>query len=244
MRNKCIILLLCITTSLPAIDGVRLANGEYPPLTSQNLMEYGFFSQIVTEAFKAVGIEVEYQFLPWLRGWNMVKIGDLDGSLAYIKTEEREEFALFSHAVWSGDKSVAFYLKEMEPVLNRVLDLARYRVIIQRGHSYGEKVDSLISDGVLTCIYVESEEQAFKLLLKKRADLFLTSDILGLKSLDESFILQKSLFSYSTYDTNMDFYDYYLVISRERQDGKKLIEQFNRGLKQIKDSGLYDSITP
>lgn len=72
---------------------------EYPPGTSKDLPDYGFFTKIVTEAFRAVDIEVEYVFYPWIRGYGKIVRGELHGSVGYLKTSERDEEVLFSDPI-------------------------------------------------------------------------------------------------------------------------------------------------
>ncbi len=53
----------------PEPDSVRIANGEYAPYFSEDLKHYGVGSRIVKAAFAEVGINVDYVFRPWERGY-------------------------------------------------------------------------------------------------------------------------------------------------------------------------------
>ena len=74
---------------------VRLANGEWPPYQSKLLHLYGFVSQIIVEAFAEEGYEVEFEFLPWVRGLERAKSGQLDGSFIWAYSPQKEQHFIY-----------------------------------------------------------------------------------------------------------------------------------------------------
>ncbi len=58
----------------------------------------GIDVEILNEAARRAGIEIEIQFQPWKKVTEMVENGTCDGSFAFFKTPEREKTAIFMEA--------------------------------------------------------------------------------------------------------------------------------------------------
>jgi polar amino acid transport system substrate-binding protein len=56
-----------------AQDTIRLTNGDWQPLMSENGPHHGIASHVVTEGFALV--EVEYGFSPWKRAKKLARDG-------------------------------------------------------------------------------------------------------------------------------------------------------------------------
>lgn len=226
-----------------ANETLVLTIGESPPATGKDLPNYGFLAEIVSESFAAVDIDVEYVFYPWIRGYNMVVSGDIIGSVGYIKTKERMEEVNFSDSLWSGKYGTAFYLNSLEYNVSKTEDLSNYRVILLRGYSYGDYADRLLHNGSIKTCLVNSEEQAFKMLLSDRADIFLGA-LSGYYVLDQKFLLDKDVILHSEIDNLANYVDYHVIISKNIKDSEEIVVNFNKGLQIIKESGLYINLIP
>ena len=103
-------LFMSICLNCFAGEKVQLTNGEWPPLLSKELKNYGVVSHIVTEAFALEGIKVEYKFYPWKRALNRAEKGLADGSVIWAPTPKRVKAFYFSDPVIRNEK-VFFYMK-------------------------------------------------------------------------------------------------------------------------------------
>src|SRR3569623_833694 len=90
---------------------ITLANGEWPPYTSESLPDYGSVSRLVTAAFAHEGIKVNYVFFPWKRALEDSRAGKLDGTLIWARTDYREADFLYSDAVLTTNY-VLFFRKD------------------------------------------------------------------------------------------------------------------------------------
>ena len=63
----------CLILPAPAAEDIRLTNGEWPPFTSKEFQHGGVMSRIVTEAFAAEGVTVQYEYVPWKRAYAAAK---------------------------------------------------------------------------------------------------------------------------------------------------------------------------
>ena len=100
MKNKWLIVLslFLLCTSLVLADVVVLGNGTWKPYLSLDFKEGGFASHVVTEAFKEMGIDVEYEWFgdAWKRAYVEAENDSIDGTLGWSYTAEREKIFFYS----------------------------------------------------------------------------------------------------------------------------------------------------
>ncbi|MEL7401395.1 MAG: hypothetical protein AAFN68_12600, partial [Pseudomonadota bacterium] len=101
-------LLSLLSCRLWAAESIVITSGEWAPYISQKLPHYGITSRIVTEAFKQQNIETQYQFYPWNRSLNSARGGEVNATLGWAKTEEREQDFWFSSEPISIEQTVFF----------------------------------------------------------------------------------------------------------------------------------------
>ncbi|ABC31036.1 ABC-type amino acid transport/signal transduction systems, periplasmic component/domain [Hahella chejuensis KCTC 2396] len=213
---------------------VRLANGEWPPYQSKTLKHYGVASHIVTEAFGIVGVNVQYVFFDsWKRAYAEALSGNLDGTLLWSPSVDREALFFFSEPVVMGE-SVFFHRVDSDFTWNSFSDLKRYRIGGTLGYSYqfedteGVKIDR-----------VSSDEINFTKLLRGRIDVFPSDKDAGYALLYELFkpedVAQLTI-SPHVYNSTT----YHLIMTRALPANRERVKQFNEGLRQLKDSGLLD----
>ena len=92
------------------------------PFMGKELPGYGLVTRIVTDAFKAEGIDIEYQFLPRARAYYVVKTGQLDASVGWYKNDEREQgkYCSASQCLW---KTECCSISRTAPRLEKPADL-------------------------------------------------------------------------------------------------------------------------
>ena len=150
-----LVVLVLLSASICAEAKVVIVTGDWPPYTSEKMEGYGFLSKIVSAAFKEAGIEIEYQFYPWLRCEKNIKEGKAYAAFPYIITDERKAIYDFSDPL--GKSSFKFfYLKsnvKSDVVWEKYEDLKKYKVGGTAGYWYektltdaGIKLDLAVSD--------------------------------------------------------------------------------------------------
>ena len=78
-----------ITSS--AQDTVVISTGEWAPFTSESMDNNGVGLHIISAAFAQVGLEVEYQFLPWTRAMEDAEQSKVDFSGIWFYNDERAQ---------------------------------------------------------------------------------------------------------------------------------------------------------
>jgi ABC-type tungstate transport system permease subunit len=73
---------------------VVIATTEFPPITSMELENYGYLTDIVIQAFEEVGYKVKIELYPWARALKIAKEGKVDAAVGW-HTKQREQWFYF-----------------------------------------------------------------------------------------------------------------------------------------------------
>ncbi len=217
---------------------VRLTNGEWPPYQSEHLEHAGIASRIVCEAFALEGIHVEYGFYPWNRSYMLAKKGEWDGTLVWSYSEERAKDFYYSdpviHSTW-----VFFHLKTTSFAWNTIDDLKDFKIGGTIGYFYDKDLQETEETGKIAMHRIGEDEQNFILLLKKRIQIFPQDTNVGYTTLSSLFSREEAqLFTHHPRPIKAE--PFFLILSKKIERNKELIAIFNRGLKQLQESGKVD----
>ncbi|WP_158229038.1 substrate-binding periplasmic protein [Chitinimonas sp. BJB300] len=234
-----LLLSVCLFLLIPqawSAEQIRLANGEWAPYLSEKLPHAGYASHIVTEAFKAVGVEVQYEYYPWARAQELVKAGAIDGSLVWSISAEREKFALFSDPVFVDDE-VVFYLRAKPLVWQRTEDLSGLVMGIALGSKLGVW-EPLVKSGAIRRELTIDVHTGFLQLMARRIDFFPLVKSVGLHLLRNRFppdVAERITYSSIVTDRR----EYRLMLSQQLPRSTELIKRFNEGLAKLQSNGKY-----
>lgn len=225
--------LLC--HGLAVAEPVRLTNGEWPPYLGEHLPHNGVASRIVAEAFALQGIEVRWEFHPWARSLQLAERGKRAGSAVWLRSDERDaKFFISDPVVESG--YYLFHRKGFSFDWAEVTDLQGRRIVGTRGYDYGEAFQQAESSGQLRVNRVTNDETAFRQLLAGRVDLFPMDKVVGFDMLHQHFTAaERAQLSFHPKPLRAD--SLHLLLSREVPGNAELLERFNQGLAQLRESG-------
>lgn len=234
IRLTIVIFFLLAACPVLAGETVRIANGEWLPLYSKDLPHYGPVPRIVTEAFALGGVEVEYVFMPWQRGYQEMQDGRLDASMGWSRTDERKKRALFSDTLYYSSPMIFFHRTDMAFDWQTMADLKGLRVICNIGYTYGDDLEQAIDQGVVTKVEVVDEKQGFKLLIKGRADVYpnhlYTSNILRTN------FSKEEVAQITHHDRPLELATSCVVFTKTER-GARLRSIFNHGLRKLYEAG-------
>ena len=126
--------------------------------------------------FKRLGIEVEWQFLPWKRCLAMLEQGHADGALDIFHSHERDALLLYPSEPLSEVEFVLFYANERPHPVQSLEDLRGLTVGTSPGYLYG----AAFSDSTLfNREPAPSHEANFGKLMLGRIDLLVTDRRVG-----------------------------------------------------------------
>ena len=245
MKFKRIAMLLClalaVTRPTVAAETIRITNGEWQPYLSEHAPYYGFASHIVTEAFRLVGVEVEYGFFPWKRSLEWAKKGETwDGTAVWLYSEERAASFYYTDPVVPS--TVAFFhLEDVEFDWNTMEDLRDTKIGATLEYSYGPEFDEADRSGIIDPRRVATDELNLKKLLKGRIEVFPGEVMVTYSQIRETFSKEDAArFIHHPKPLHRNLQ--HLLISKANPDNERFVELFNKGLKQLKESGRYDQI--
>lgn len=234
-----------VTTSATANNTIRIASGEWSPYISEHMPHYGIWSHIVTEAFAIQGITVEYGFFPWNRSLNYVSSGLWDGSLGWVKTPERDLFALFPTTPIANVEDmcfVFFHRTDYEFDWETVEDLSGQHIGTMLGYAQTEQLIAARDSGIPLTLDIYGEELTnLKMLLANRFNLLVCAANICTELLKENFTPEEvALVTY--HPTPWDCPEYHLMISKKSPRAEEWIQIFEQGLQQLKDNGRYNQL--
>ncbi len=232
-----------MSCNLPIIsfaeETIRIAIGEWAPFYSENYKHYGLVPHIVTESFALEDIKVEYGFFPWARSLKLTEDGVWDATCCWSeKNKERLKKFLFSDRVLA-EKLVFFHLKSFSFDWNTVEDLKGIEIGTTLGYSYGIAFDEADKNGTLQVEHTPSDEINFRKLLAGRIKIFPIDEIAGYFIIRRDF-KEKVVNKFTHHPKTIIDNPQRLLISKKLKHSKRIRKLFNKGLNQLKESGIYD----
>ena len=229
--------LLMFSITFPTFSETIIAAGDpWPPFLDPESPSEGIVLEITRAAYKTQGYEVEMNFVPWARAINGVKEADYDVLLGTWYTKEREDFLLYSDAYLENE--IKFIKRKEDPFEFTGMDsLTGKNVGIVRGYGYG--------DNFLHATNFRRPEGknlliSIKKLVNDRIDLTLEDEIVARAMLQKKapHLLQKIEFTKNSLSTN----SLHVTSGLKNSKHKEYIEAFNKGFKEIKNSGTFEKI--
>ena len=215
---------------------VTIATGEYQPWTSEHLPHGGFINHVVTEAFRAQGIETRFVYLPWKRTLEDTRQGVYDATSYWYYKAEREQDFIHSPPV-NHERIVFFGRKGRVPERwSTLAELAGLRIGATRGFTYSDEFWRLAGAGLLNVEQVRSDELNMRKLIAGRIDLFPVGEQSGWHILMHDFS-EKDRNGLFTLQPPLAEVDGYILFSRKRPEVGRWVAAFRTGLQSLEKSG-------
>lgn len=240
------IFIFCVMFSLHAVaDESRptlyMVTGEWEPYVSETLPNHGGVAELVVAIVNEMGMDLKYEFVPWVRAESLVKRGDVFGAFPYASNEQRRKDFDFSDPLFAS-YTVFFYYKPYHPKLDfqSLEELKDYRIAGVKGYFY---IDLLEQAG-LSASQVNNREQLVLWLYRNRVDL-VPMDLVGGQDLIRKMLPDDT--SHFTFiprnlDTRTDGSYSHILISRKFPRAKQLTAEFNAALERVKEKKIYQQI--
>lgn len=237
------ILLTAIAIMLPFMaiaenKTISISTGEWPPFISENLKHHGVAARIISESFASQNINVKYGWFPWKRTYNLVKTGSWDASAIWAITPERSKQVLFSDPV-IVNKNVLFFSKEKYIDWKSLDDLSGLVIGATNGYFNGQEFEQAEKSGLITVERTSIESNNFKKLAAHRLDAVIAEidtgydimhHVLNTEQIESIIVNPKQVSALINH----------LVISKKLDNAEQLITIFNKGLKELTESGKVD----
>ncbi len=213
---------------------VTFTTMNWEPMYGESLLEGGVYTAVAREAFARVGYQLNVQFFPWRRAYELAKSGQYTGLLGAVFSPERVPF-------FQPTQSLMLYEEFLfSPIDNNVYykkfsSLRPYTV----GVVSGTAIETLLqSEGVKTR-GVTTYQQNLQKLMAGRIDLMVA----------DQFKMGEMLKSYPEFQGKVKALEpaiqktgLPLLISKKYSDYQTIQEDFDRGLQEILSDGTYNKI--
>ncbi|WP_085580774.1 MULTISPECIES: ABC transporter substrate-binding protein [unclassified Pseudomonas] len=185
--------------------------------------------------FKRLGIEVEWQFLPWKRCLSMLETGQADGALDIFHSDERDATLLYPSEPLSVVEFVMFYANERPHPFRTLDELKGLTVGTSPGYLYSQDFSE---SPLFTREPAPTHEANFGKLVRGRIDLLITDRRVGQHLLDQLEIRDQI----TENPTVISRQSQYLAV-RRNAGMDLLVQRFGAELKRFKREPAYAELS-
>ena len=234
----CLLGILVSSQNLFSAEKISLTSCNWEPYTGESLYNYGFTSEIITEAFKRVGYEAKFTFLPWKRALHETLLGQYDAVYsAYYSDDRAKEYALSDPYIQTDNMLCA--LKEARIIFSELSDLRPYTIGVVGGYVNSPEFDK--------ATYLKKDETSADLnniqkLFAKRINLIVIDRYVAIYYIKNSSVINGDISNIIFYEPPIMQMPVHVMFSKAIPGYEKKLLAFNTGLKQIRDDGTINRI--
>jgi len=222
-------------------ETIRISSGEWEPFLSHYSYQYGLDAHIVTEAFKLEGVTVEWAFFPWQRSYQNAKdVENWDASCCWWPDKEIYNEFLVSDVI-TKTSFVFFHLKNYKFRWSSLQELQELKIGGTVTYDYGKEFMDAVNRKTLDVEIATKDEFNYKKLLVGQIQIFPNdphvgnAQIINSLSSDEAALLTHN-------PKKFGINTLHLIINKNNQRSKYLLEKFNVGMKKLKAGTLYQQM--
>jgi len=167
-----------------------------------------------------------------------LRAGRVMASSAWRKTNDREQEFLFSDDVYDN-QNVFFHLKSTPFNWNSLSDLKKYYIGAALGYAYSEDFERGEERGDFEVFRVNKEKSLVEMLLTRRIDAFPANREVGLQLIRSQ--TPEAFSQFAIHPKPLSLKPLHLAFIKD-QNSKALLQSFNMGLRQLKQSERYAEI--
>ncbi|MCP4298666.1 MAG: amino acid ABC transporter substrate-binding protein [Proteobacteria bacterium] len=233
----CFIWAVTFSNGLSA-DTIRVATGDYPPLTGKNLKHYGLMNRIVTEAFALEGVTVEYGFFPWGRSLEYVRLGEWDATSYWSYNKSREKDFLHSDPILE-DTNVFFHLKSFQFDWDDWSDLQGLNIGVTLWYSSTKLLKKKQKIGKYNLQVVTNDELNIRKLLQGRIQLYPLDPNVFRAVMKNKFSAAESELI-TSHPKLLNPVKNNILFSRRIKGNERRLKLFNNGLRRLREEGKIE----
>ncbi|MFD2231176.1 substrate-binding periplasmic protein [Alkalimarinus sediminis] len=230
-----IIFSLLIAFSDLHAETLKVATGEWVPYVSESYQHHGAIGHVIETIYQAEGIDVEFGYFPWARGYQMAKDGIWEAIMPYYCSPEREMHFYCSEPIVSG-QLVYFHRTDYPFEWRTIDDLKGLNVGGTLGYYYGEAFEKAEREKQFKVQRIASDETNFMVLMKGRIQVFPQDKEVGYAMIRRLFSEEEQKFI-THHPAPIHTKSLHLLFARNNEKSKRYLDMFNQGLKRLQDSG-------
>ena len=229
------VLLSCLSFAARA-EKLRIVTEPWAPYVyEENGQARGLDYETTAIVFQRLGIEVEWQFLPWKRCLAMLETGQANGALDIFHSDQRDRTLLYPSEPLSDVEFVMFYAKQRPHPFKHLDELKGLTIGTSPGYLYS---DDFSNSTLFNREPAPTHEANFGKLLLGRIDLLITDKRVGQHLLDSLGIRDQV----SQNPTVISRQSQYLAV-RRNAGMDLLVQRFGAELKRFKREPAYAELS-
>ncbi len=227
-------------------EPLQMRTLENPPLayTDENGNITGILVDVIREAVRQTGHEVEFRIDPWKRVLQEVAVGNADAAFNAGLTEERSAWGHYHDSVLI-DETYVFFSHGPMTLSSELSEAPGLSVGIQLGYYYGERFDRMLKNQPFRALEVsQTIPRNLQLLKAGRTDVFI-GDLLPTMYYLKEMGLENQIQIVRASETGLPLVvstsPTYVAFSKRRVE-PGYVREFDEALQTIKADATFDSI--
>lgn len=229
---------LMIFSNQSLADSVKIVTLNWGPYIGEKLIDNGIHATIVREAFKRVGKDVDFDFLPWARSY-IIALKGKAFLISASSNEERRQIFFYSKPYDNATSYLIVLKKNNYKYDGNLQSLREYNIGVLRKHYL---VKMLKDAGVTKIEEVDQDINGLSMLFVERVDFYAMSKIPAIDIIKNKLLVGGNLDQVIFLEPTLKDNPIHLIGHKNMPKSEEIILEFNKGLKQIKEDGTYDSI--
>ena len=239
IRTTWSVLAVCagLWTTATATEVVTVAAEDdwapYSSMRADRTGPEGLAPALVKAAFKTQDVEVRFQVVPFSRCLHYAEKGTVVGCFDTTRTESNKDLFYWHPTPLFKEELAIFARSEVQASEMKQKDLEGQSVGITIGYTYPT---DFMQNPRITRLSAVSDGNLVKMLVARRVNYILLNTMPGYYRIKQEPALKGQIKRVGAF--GMD--SFWVSFSRAHPDGKRLSEEFERGLQAIKANGEYD----
>ncbi|KAA0949347.1 MULTISPECIES: transporter substrate-binding domain-containing protein [unclassified Pseudomonas] len=229
------VLLTCLSLTARG-EKLRIVTEPWAPYVyEENGSMRGLDYETTVIVFQRLGIDVQWQFLPWKRCLAMLDQGQADGALDIFHSNERDNVLLYPSEPLSRVEFVMFYANERPHPFQTLDDLRGLTIGTSPGYLYGAEFSE---STLFNREPAPSHEANFGKLARGRIDLLITDRRVGQHALKELGLEDQITQAPNVISSQQQF-----LAVRRGAGMDLLVQRFGAELKRFKQEPAYAALS-
>ncbi|WP_163832113.1 substrate-binding periplasmic protein [Spartinivicinus ruber] len=216
---------------------IKIVGTDWEPFSASTLESGGVLTEIVVTAFKRKGYNAEIQWYPWKRCLVLTSKGERDVLMTAYYSEQRAKKYLYSDPLFQIDIGLVALKEAGISSYKSLRDLEKFTIGVTKNWVNSAEFDAanyLKKDVSLTHI------TTMRKLFGRRIDMIVTS--IPVFQYEVNRMKYHSLSEVTILDPILTKNNLHILSGFKVADYKKIIQDFNEGLSEIKQDGSYGKI--
>lgn len=237
--------MLLLTVFLSALSAgaettpLKLVTGsDYAPYVDDGLPGGGPVTQLVQQAFAAVGVDADISVEPWRRGYEGLLAHRFDATFPYIRTEQRQRETLFSDPIIAVRQHLVVAIGNEKPAMATGWMKGR-RVCAAVGYGLPPWLDLLIHQGDVLRVTPTQQRSCLSMIVAGRADFMVEDDRIATARRATAGEREKLA---TVPGPAASLSTLHLIVARDHPHARQILDSFNRGLARLRADGLLPEL--